>query len=360
MKCEVMNCSVLLPIMSGRRRDLKAKLIRSMLTCMSWAYQPVIATRNYTFHRGIRASHRLPRPVISIGNITAGGTGKTPMVIELARRLEAMGQKPAVLLRGYGADAKIQSDEYTELKETLGKKVMVQADPDRFAGARRVIEKHPDTTCFLLDDGFQHRQVQRELDIILIDAALPFGYGHLLPRGLLREPLRNIRRADAIIVTRSDQVDEDTMAEIDNRIADLTSKTPLAHCRQYWTKLKQDQMSRPVEDLKSMRVAAACGIGNPDVFDRMLKKTTSNLIWSQHFNDHHAFDPGQIQALINQARHDGAEALVITEKDWMKWRSHLPNLQSPLPILRPEISIRFIDGEQALHALLRKTICQIR
>ncbi len=345
-------------IMNGRRRDASAKLLRPALTCLSSVYRLVIATRNYTFNRGLRSSVSLPRTTISVGNITAGGTGKTPIVIELAGRLAAMGQKPGVLLRGY-ARTEHGSDEQMELQASLGDDMAVVADPDRVAGARRLIKRKPDTTILIMDDGFQHRQVSRALDIVLIDATEPFGYDRLLPRGLLREPPYNIRRADAVIVTRANLVDEDTLAEIDNRIADLTGDTPLAHCDFHWQRIRDGNEYRPVNTLKNLRVAGVCAVGNPDAFDCMLRQAAGEMLWCEHFPDHHPYQRDEIIRIFDRAVTDHAQAVIITEKDWLKWRPLLSDSPPPVPVYRPEISVRFIDGEQALHARLRKTISRI-
>lgn len=190
-------------ILSGEDRGAGAKLTRVALTAMEPAYRAAVALRNVAFDRGWRTPRDLGRPTISVGNLTVGGTGKTPMVVALCRKLIAMGHLPGVLLRGYKSHGG-RSDEADELQTTLGSQVVVEADPDRVAAARRVLQKTPGTTVFVLDDGFQHRRAHRDLDIVLLDAARPFADGHVLPRGLLREPMQNLRRASAVIFTHAD------------------------------------------------------------------------------------------------------------------------------------------------------------
>ena len=181
-----MSYDQLLEIMSGQDRTLAGGLSRLGLSILEPVYRGIVGIRNRMFDSGLRKPKKLPRPVISVGNLTAGGTGKTPMVIELVKRLKINGVQPAVLLRGYRAGDS-GSDEAAELQNELGSQVAVAANPDRSAGAKLALESQPGTDVFVLDDGFQHRQVARELDIVLVDATQPWGFGHVLPRGLLRE-----------------------------------------------------------------------------------------------------------------------------------------------------------------------------
>ncbi|MCG8511455.1 MAG: tetraacyldisaccharide 4'-kinase, partial [Rhodospirillales bacterium] len=217
--------------MSGEATGLLAAAARGGLALAEPVYRAVVSARNKRFDNGKRTIARLPRPVISVGNITTGGTGKTPMVIHLARLLHEAGHRPAVLLRGYKADPEHPqaSDEAAELTAALDGIAYVEANPNRVESARRVLDNHPNADVFLLDDGFQHRQVHRDLDMVLIDAMCPFGHDHLLPRGLLREPMKNLARADAVVVTRADQVEPGKLKEIDQRIVAMHGKPPIAH-----------------------------------------------------------------------------------------------------------------------------------
>ncbi|MEZ6191533.1 MAG: tetraacyldisaccharide 4'-kinase [Phycisphaerales bacterium] len=231
-----MNHARLYDIMSGNAPGPAAAATRLGLSALAPAYRLAVALRNKQFDAGLRKPAKLPRPVISVGNLTTGGTGKTPMVIELARRLLNQNHKPAILLRGYMKEgATASSDEAVELQRELGSAVPVMPNPDRTEGARQVLEKHPEVTVFILDDGFQHRQVHRDLDLVLIDATRPFGFNHLLPRGLLREPARNLRRAHAVILTRCDLITPSELAALDRQIESLTGKPPTAHAATPWS-----------------------------------------------------------------------------------------------------------------------------
>src|SRR4051794_35567561 len=197
-------------VISGQQTGVGAALLRGVTRVLEPIYAAVVASRNRGYSAGIIASNRARRPVVSVGNITTGGTGKTPVVRWLADRLRERGMRPAVLLRGYKARPGERGDEQRLLDELLNppgtaSPVIVHANPDRLQGAKAVLRDHPDVDVFILDDGFQHRRLQRDFDLVLIDATTPFGYEHVLPRGLLREPLSGLSRASAFLLTRVDQ-----------------------------------------------------------------------------------------------------------------------------------------------------------
>ncbi len=356
-----MNHAHLYDIMSGEERSLSAGAARLGLGVLEPGYRLAIAVRNKQFDLGWRKPTRLLRPVISVGNITTGGTGKTPMVIELARRLLEQGSHPAVLMRGYMADqGGAPSDEAQEIANELGSAVPVEANPNRVEGARRVLEKHPETTVFLLDDGFQHRQIHRDMNIVLIDATRPFGFDRLLPRGLLREPPRNMARADAVIVTRCDLISENAMANLDRRIETLTGKPPAAHTASRWSGFRGADEGLPADHLEDRKAIGVCAIGNPDAFERMLRSAVGEVLQVHAFDDHHAYTTDQVKHLLDDARRRGADAIVVTEKDWVKW-SALPSIgqadqENAIPIVRPVLSVGFIDGGETIESLLTSLV----
>src|SRR4051812_36636358 len=180
-------------------RGVGCALVRGALGAMEPLYRAAVASRNRFYD--FAGQTRLPRPVISVGNITTGGTGKTPMVAWLATQLLEQGMHPAILLRGYSRGG--ISDEQQMLQRQLPG-VPVQANADRVEGARMVLGEHPEVDVFLLDDGFQHRRVARDFDLVLINAREPFGLGRVLPRGLLRESLDGLKRAHGFVITRAD------------------------------------------------------------------------------------------------------------------------------------------------------------
>ena len=352
-----MNRQRLLKTISGEKSSPHAALARGGLSVLTPPYRAAIAARNVLFDLGVRYARHLLWPVISVGNITTGGTGKTPFVAELARRLTRMGAHPGVLLRGYRSrpdpadPTRLLSDEAADLTSELGTSVPVKANPDRALGARQMLEQHPQVRVFLLDDGFQHRRIYRDLDIVLIDATCPFGYDRLLPRGLLREPARNLRRADIVIVTRADQVDAARLADIDRRIEELTGRPPAAHTVHHWSGFRSaDGREHAPDALGDLPVLGACGIGNPDAFIATLHRMAGRVVRTSVFADHHHYTAFQLDALFAEAERSSA-ILVTTEKDWVKWEPRLKK-EPPVQVFRPVLRIEFLDGDETIDRLL--------
>ena len=344
----------LIRIQSGEDRDAAAVALRMASNLGTPAYRAAVGVRNRMYALRLLRARRLGRPTIAVGNLTAGGTGKTPMVIELCRRLGAMGHRPAVLLRGYepaGLEGKEGSDEAKVLRGALGS-IPVQADSSRVRGARAVLAAHPDTSVFVLDDAFQHRKARRDLDLVLIDATRPFGFNRLLPRGLLREPLRSLRRADAIIITRTDRVDEATLKDLDRRITCITGRAPVAHTAHHWAELRIGHEARDVAWLGGHAVLGVSGIGNPADFEAKLHAAAGRVVGMLTFNDHHAYTRSEVQGILNHAEERGAEAVVTTQKDWVKWRRLAGGTKATLPVVRPIVRMGFLDGVDAVDEML--------
>ncbi len=378
-----MNHARLYDIMSGRAKDPAAAATRLGLAILTPGYHLVTTARNKLYDLGIKKTIKLDRPVISVGNITTGGTGKTPMVIELARRLLALNHKPAVLMRGYMAGEKgATSDEAREIQNALGSIVPVMPNPDRVEGARRVLADHPETTIFLLDDGFQHRRVHRDLNLVLIDATRPFGFNHLLPRGLLRESKQNLKRADAIIITRSDQIPPEALALLNQIIQRCAGHPSRASAISHWNGYLSNTVSKnkvsdtinfethpqtrpetgsdpvsppvfPPDHLQSKQVTAACAIGNPEAFQRMLESAAGKLLHIDTYDDHHTYTIEDIQRILKNAKQLNADAVVTTEKDWVKWAELLQHEDPDPPILRPILGLSFQESADVIDDLLK-------
>ncbi len=352
----------LLRIMSGQDRRPAATAWRAALSAMKPGY--FVALR---LHQAVTVPRQrdLGRPTVSLGNLTTGGTGKTPMTIELVRRLRTMGHRPAVLLRGYGGDPGSNAnddhmpDEVQELRRTLGDGVPVQPNPSRIEGAQAVLANCSETTCFVLDDGFQHRKARRDLDLVLIDATRPFGFGHLLPRGLLREPLSALGRADAVILTRADQVDDAERDRVASVVTQHHGRAPLTHAAHTWTALSRGQNgTTAVGDLADLRVYGVSGIGNPATFENQLKDAAGRVVGTEKFNDHYRYPPTVLNAVFDRAKQLDAQAVVTTEKDWVKWNALGDADSFPLPVYRPVVTMTFTQGGDALNALLQARLPQ--
>ena len=335
--------------MSGEDTSLKAGCLRAALTAAVPGYALGNGLRSAGFATGIKRTHTLGRPTVSVGNLTTGGTGKTPMVGWVVGQLLKQGHHPCILLRGYRG-----GDEAAEHQARWGEKVRVEPNADRVAAAAAALKEDPSITCFVLDDGFQHRRAQRDLDLVLIDATNPWGYGHLLPRGLMREPKSALKRAGEVIVTRSDQVPPDALALVDKQIESITGKPPIAHAEHAWAGLVDaDDEAHDLSLLKDRSVMGVVGIGNPAAFEATLNQHANQVLHCEALPDHHGYTRKQLLRFIDLATTAGAQAVVTTEKDLVKWASLLEDEKVGVPIYRAALAMRFRDGGDEVSTLLK-------
>jgi tetraacyldisaccharide 4'-kinase len=330
--------------MSGEETGLRAGLIRAATGVVSPLYSMVMRGRNAVFDAGIGV-RRLDRPVISVGNLTTGGTGKTPVVAWLVGRLREAGDRPAVLMRGYKARPGEAGDEQAMLREVLGEGAVVHADSDRHAGGVAVLRERPDVDVFVLDDGFQHRRLGRDFDLVLIDATNPFGYGRVLPRGMLREPVSGVRRADAILITRADLADVEPIVA---RVRRYNAAVPVFRCFARHAGLRgRDGAVRPMESLGGRPFFAFAGIGNPAALERQLRANAGRMVGAGWFGDHHDYSRGDVEAVLAAARAAGAEVVLTTQKDWVKVGPLMRDTDSP-EVSRVELALEFAgeDGRR--------------
>ncbi|MDX2197850.1 MAG: tetraacyldisaccharide 4'-kinase [Phycisphaerae bacterium] len=282
-------------------------------------YEAIIRRRNRHFDDA-RHSRRAAVPVVSVGNLTTGGTGKTPIVIVVCRMLAALGARPAILTRGYGARPGETADEVREFELALPD-VPVVVNRDRVAGAAEAVRAHRASVC-VLDDGFQHRRLARDLDIVVIDALDPFGREALLPAGRLREPVESLRRAGLIIVNRANQVSVGRIEQIRAKIAECGAAAPVLLGR-----VVSEKAALPAAGEPAIAVA---GIGNPRTFVRLLGDAGVSLRDFLVFDDHHRYSAADAQEIASIARQAGAASVVTTRKDWVKlsqvWPSDGPRL----------------------------------
>ncbi len=315
-------------VMSGRRRDPLAFLLRGVLRGAATLYGLAIWLRNWRYDAGRLPVHRAAVPVISVGNLTTGGTGKTPLVAYLATALRQRGYRVSLISRGYGRGEAALNDEALELEQRLPDVPHVQ-DPDRVAAATIAVEEL-ETQVILMDDGFQHRRLHRDLDIVVIDATCPYGYGYLLPRGMLREPLASISRADIVVLSRSNYV-----SQAERQAIRETYQKNSKHPGLLWVEAEHrparliDYRDRtePLEQLSGKRVLAFCGIGNPEAFRRTLADCGAEVVELHALPDHARYDAdtvGQLEqwAKTQQAAGDAAvDWVVCTQKDLVKIRA---------------------------------------
>jgi len=315
-----------LSILSGQQRGIIAAIVKSTLSAFTLPYLAVLNTRNTLYKKGIVRSSRLPVKVISIGNITTGGTGKTPLVEFSVKYLSGSGRKVAVLSRGYGGDNSSQegdgmvNDECLTLIENL-QDVPVLAGRDRVKSGEKAINDFG-VNCVVLDDGFQHLRLKRDLDVVVIDALNPFGGENLIPRGSLREPLQNLERADLFIISHCDQGNEQIIRSIYKKLDQINHSASV--CESIHRPVHFDTIADgsilELEWLKGKRVYALSAIGNPESFSNTLKGLGADLIKHRVFQDHHVYTEEEIEDVISAAQLLGADAIVVTQKDIVKIR----------------------------------------
>lgn len=360
-----------LEVVFEERHDFKARLTRGMLFGGSKVFQLAVIVRHWLYNVRILRDKTLGVQVIAIGNLTVGGTGKTPVVEKFARELRDAGRNVAILSRGYRSrpeplhkkiinklllredqtpprvvsdgkslllDSDMAGDEPYMLASNL-RDVIVLVDKDRVKSGRYAIEKYGCDTL-LLDDGFQYWDLRgRRHDVVLIDRQQPFGNEHLLPRGTLREPPAHLARANTIFITKSDG---DT-AELRKRIAGLNSAAAVIECVHHPLYF-EDVFSggrEGLEFLKGRKVASLSGIAQPESFEQSLVKAGGDLVYSKRFADHHRFTQQEVLNTINRAKKRQAEIIVTTQKDAVRF----PKIdRRDLPIFFMRVEIKIVAG----------------
>jgi len=308
--------------------------------------------RNWRYDSGRAAIHFVSVPVVSVGNLTLGGTGKTPLVEWLARWFRARGVRVAIISRGYGAQAASRNDEALELDERLPDVPHLQ-NADRVEAAQTAVEEF-DCQLILLDDAFQHRRLARALDIVLIDALEPFGFGHVFPRGTLREPLSGLRRAHVVALSRADMLTpegRDRIRQAVRRYAPHAAWVETTHAPQRL--LASGGLEQALATLKGAKVAAFCGIGNPAGFRHTLSRCGCELIDLREFADHYAYQRADVESLTAWARDLSAarniSAVLCTHKDLVKLAV---DELGGVPLWAVAIGLEITAGQSELEATL--------
>lgn len=342
-------------------------MILGPLAAAGWVYGQVQALRRWAYRRGWLRSERAPVPVISVGNLVVGGTGKTPCVERVCRLLRSMGARPAVLSRGYRGSSTAEAavvgdgervllgwreagDEPVLLARSLPG-VPVVIGRDRRAAARKAVEAFG-VNVLVLDDGFQHLGLRRDLDLITMDARNPFGNGACLPRGLLRECPRALADADMVLLTRTRGLAPERIASLKETVGRYCPGIPIVsteHAPTGWVDLRTGEVL-PLEAVHGHKVLAFAGIGSPAAFFHDLKALGVRVVEGVPFPDHHPFTPEDRGKLEEWARLVHATALVTTEKDAVRLGDDLPGDLRYLA-LRIELRVR---EEQILAAALRR------
>lgn len=337
-----------------------------LLSVFTGGYRGLLGTRDWLYTRGVLKSRALPCPVVSVGNLTVGGTGKTPAVELAVETLLSLGYRPAIVSRGYGRrtsgvqvvadaasirlDAEDGGDEPFLLARRLPG-VPVVVGSNRYDAARHAVERFG-VTAIVMDDGFQHRTLKKDLEIVMARASDPWGNGRLLPAGPLREPLDALRRADLIVVTgASSAADTEPVAETarvhGSHVPVLSARYATTGC---WEAGSMHTV--PLDHLAAVRLLAFAGIGSPVGFERTLKENRLTIEDTKIFPDHFWYSRGDLARLSGEAARLGASGLVTTEKDWVRLRRIEPG---PLPVYVLSVRLVLVEGEAAWRAAFERT-----
>lgn len=364
-----------------RREGGRANALKMVLGFFSLAYTRAVQARLAFYRRRVIRPQELGCPVVSIGNLTVGGTGKTPVAEMLARELQKRGRRVAILSRGYKSvprpfsqrlrnkifkhadlfpprivsdgksvllDSRRAGDEPHMLAKNLPG-VCVLVDKDRVKSGLHAL-RHFDSDILLLDDGLQYQRLRHRLDIVLVDRQAPFGNEHLLPRGTLREPPANLRRASYIIVTKSGpEPDHDLLARLRrlNRTAAIIECT---HAPQHWQDIRTGKRF-PLEHLRGRHVGALSGIARPESFEEGVRELGAIVEISKAFADHHRFTKKEILRFLEWCDRRSLDALVTTEKDAVRF----PDIDQPaVPMLFLRVEIEILRGRGHWEELLAR------
>lgn len=326
--------------------------LRGALSSVAWLYAAVVATRNRRYDAGGKATV-LPVSVISVGNITVGGTGKTPFVIDLVTRLDRMGCSPAVVARGFGAVEGEPNDEERLIRSRCPG-VVYAANSDRVAAAQMAHEELG-ADVIVLDDGFQHRRLHRDLDIVMVDATCPFGFGHVLPRGLLREPVDSLARAHLVVLTRCDQVSAAQLARIQTELRRVAPQARHLECRHRVVGIERlDGTAAPMPS-EGQRVVIFAAIGQPRAFAHTVRSLGISIVHQRWWPDHHHYTAREIRALLDLPRAEPHDLVLTTEKDAVKLRALSGVDRAAIGVVK--ISIDFTgEGDTILTSILERTL----
>lgn len=374
-----------LDLMVGRRRRWYDRIFTDVLFIASRFYRMAIQFRIWMYDKRVIRNHALGCLVVSIGNLSCGGTGKTPVVEVFARTLSAKGRRVAILSRGYrskkrslwfklshmflsqqielppkivsdGKDLLLESDYAGDEPYMLAsnlRDVAVLVDKDRVKSGLWAVDRYQ-SDVIILDDGFQYLMLKPHINIVLVDSTDPFGNGHVLPRGILREPIKNIRRADYIFLTKSDG--SHRLRHLKNFLRRHTRRAEIIECchkPQHLVRIFPDRAEEPLEKLRGARVAALSAIARPESFERFLEQLGATLVLRDHYADHHRYTQQEILDFINQAKAAGAEFIVTTEKDAVR----IPRLdRCDVPFYYLRIQIDILSGQESFDQCISR-IC---
>ncbi len=370
-------------VIYNKRQDRRARKWVRFFYLLSLPYYGIVYLRTKAYQKRWLRSQHLGCVVVVVGNLTVGGTGKTPIVEKLARALQGHGRKVSVLSRGYKSkkeslfkkflhwlfhsepcppkivsDGKqcllspeIAGDEPYLLAKNLPN-ISVVVDKDRVKAGRYAIQTF-DSDTLILDDGFQYFQLRGTFYILLIDATNPFGNGSVLPRGILREPLQHMRRAHFIFITKSDQVAPERLQALQRFVRRYNPKAPLfpcVHSPKYLQEINGDQ-KLDLKQLRGVRIAVMSGIASPKSFEQFLEDAGAQIVYCEHFMDHHNYTEADIEEFFDRAKRFEADWVITTEKDAVRLEKFK---QFELPFYYLRMEIEWASNTKPLECILQK------
>lgn len=367
-------------LVHGEKPGILAALLLGLLRVFSAIYGLGVKIKLGLYKYGIRQQHKLACTVISLGNITVGGTGKTPTAQQLASIIRDMGYRVVILNRGYRAgwkgDVGLVSDgkkTYMSVTEAGDEAYLLAKNLPGIAvviGKNRTVTgdyavKQLKADVVILDDGYQHWQLARDLDIVLIDTLNVFGNNFMLPRGTLREPLSNLSRAHAYLLTKVDQSTNSTRDNIRAILAKYNTKAPVVESVhgprcfveiEDWYKKGLRCTKIGLETVTNKKVMAFSAIGNPSSFEQTVADVGAGSVEAVRFPDHHNYTMAEMQLIMQQAVDKGATALITTEKDAVKIPAEFIHSDRPLPVYILSIELNFVDGFEDLMTLIKRVL----
>jgi tetraacyldisaccharide 4'-kinase len=322
---------------------MKAFLFKPVLKLLSKVYEVALNITQAFYRKRPGAIRKVNAQVISVGNITSGGTGKTPLTIMLAKHLWIRGKRVAVLTRGYG------NDEVHELKRCLND-IPLLVGRDRIRLAHLAVEKHQ-AEIIILDDGFQHIRLHRDHDIVAINATDPFGNGKLLPAGPLREPLKALNRAHIAVITKA-TLGKNNLTFIKQKLRDINPKIDIFEADHRPLRFMDFNRHREwgLNYIRGKRIGVLTGIEDPISFERSLYRFGAKIVFAARFNDHHQFSKSEIEKILKDCRSERASVVVTTEKDYHRVKDVLEKINSGIRyhLLVLQIEMRMDDEENFL------------
>jgi tetraacyldisaccharide 4'-kinase len=352
-------------LVSGQSKGVIASAMRLLLNVIAVFYGMCVWLRNRLFDSGFARSYGVTAaglvtsdrtqatvPVMSVGNITVGGTGKTPLVIWLSNLLGEHKINCAILTRGYKAATGEEDEPGMLAKNCPGTTVVV--NPDRLAGAIEAVKKRR-AQVLIMDDGFQHRRLHRDIDIVAIDAMQPFGFGKMLPAGLLREPASSLKRAQAAIITRCDLISRNDITELTTAISRINPDLIIAQTVHSPVCATSGSKQIMLDELKGRKIYVFCGIANPEAFFATTGLLGVNIVGSKVYNDHHNYTSDDAEEILAEAGKFGAEIILTTEKDYKKVPAAAPG-KGNYVFAYLAVRVQFVDGADRIRELIERSL----